>query len=152
MREGGEAVEERAEIGGVESGLGGLVAELNFEEDGQGHGAFGCGFVEALGEAERVDGVDGVEEGGCFGGLVGLQVADEVNLGAGDVEFGELGALRFEFLYAVLAEEGDAGGNGFGDGFDGMQLGDGHEADVAAAAPASAAGGSDAILDGSEPF
>lgn len=143
-----DAVKERAEIGGagIEAGFGGLVAELHFEKDGQGLCGFGGGFVESFGEAERVDGVDGVEERSGFSGLVGLQMADEVNFRV-HVELGEAGALRFEFLHAIFAEESEARGDGFGNGFGGVEFGDGHEADVAAAAAGAAAGCGNAILN-----
>jgi hypothetical protein len=73
------------------------------------------GGVEAGGDLERVDGVDGVEELGGAGGFVGLQRADEVEFAVG--EAGEMRGFFCELLDAVFAEEAQAGGVGFEDGF-----------------------------------
>ena len=88
---GGLEIGERSERGeecgkllGVEAVLGGLVREFDFDEDGESFVEGACGVVEALGCFERVDGVDGLEEFGGFGGLVVLQSADEVNFDVRD--------------------------------------------------------------------
>ena len=52
--------------------LGVFVGELYFDKDGDCFAEGLCGSVEALGGFEVVEGVDGVEELGGFGGLVVL--------------------------------------------------------------------------------
>lgn len=103
-------------------------------------------MVEAFGEAQGIDGVDGVEEFGGAGGFVGLEMADEVDFGRG----GDVGAFGFEFLDAAFAEEVDASGQGFRHGLGRMGFGNGHEADFGARACGVAAGGGDAVLDAGE--
>ena len=154
VREIGQAFEECWQIGtgGIETGFGGLVAELDFEQDGQGPGAFGGGLVQALGEAEGVDAVDGVEQLSSFGGFVGLQMADEVHVEVGEAEFAEACVLGFEFLDAVFAEEGHAGGSGFHHGFGGMDFRNRHEADVAWWTAGMGGRGGDAVLNLGESF
>jgi len=82
----GEAFEQGGELGGVgsEAGFGCLGAELDFKQDRErlawAKDGFRAGGVKALREADGVEGVDGVEDFDGVGDLVGLQVADEVDL------------------------------------------------------------------------
>ena len=80
MGEIGQALEEGDGVCGfrIEAGLGFFGAEFDFDEDGKEFVEF-CGrFVDAFGEAEGVDRVDGVEELDGALGLVGLEMADEM--------------------------------------------------------------------------
>ena len=123
VREIGKALEQRRSFRRlrIEAGLGFLWAELDLNEDGQALAeAAGC-FVEALGQAQGVDRIDAVEELRGAGGLVGLQVADEVHANA-VAQRGERRGFGGEFLDAVFAEEGEAELRGCGDGGGGVSL------------------------------
>ena len=130
---------------GGDAVLGLFVAEFDLEEDGEFLVERGGGGVEAGGDLEGVDGVDGVEELGGAGGLVGLERADEVVLSVGERCDG--GEFLRELLNAVFAEEAQAGGVGFEDGFGGMHLADGHEGDFGLGAVGEAAGEGDLFAD-----
>jgi hypothetical protein len=146
--EGDDVVEQRGEVVGGEAVLGLLVGELDLDVDGEvlveGEG----GGVEAGGELERVDGVDGVEELGGAVGLVVLEGADEVDLEIGQVIEG-LGLL-LELLNAVFAEEAVAGGVGLEQGGDGVELADGHQGDVGWGPVGAAAGLGDLVVEEGE--
>ncbi len=86
--DGGElahGVEQGGEIFGGDSVLRFLVAQLHFDEQGKTLVASLCSGIEALGDLERVNGVDGVEELGGLVGLVRLQRSDEVEGGVGQM-------------------------------------------------------------------
>lgn len=103
--------------------------------------------VKPLCEAQGIDAVDRIEQGGGFGGLVRLQMADQMNFGVGDIQVVETGALGFEFLNTVFAKESDTGVDRVGDGFSGVQFRDGHEAEFVAAAIGATACSGDAVLN-----
>jgi len=82
--EAGEVRQALEELGGfsrgwIEAGLGFLGAELDLDEYREAFAEAGGGLIEALGEAEGVEGVDGVKELDGALGLVGLEMADEVD-------------------------------------------------------------------------
>ena len=60
--------------------LGVFGGEFDFDEDGESFVEGLGGGVEAVGGFEVVEGVDGVEDLGGFGGFVVLEGADEVRL------------------------------------------------------------------------
>lgn len=130
--------EQGREVGGGEAVLRLFVAELYFDQDGELFSQGRRGGVETLGDLERIDGVDGVEELCGAGGFVGLEGADKVELGVG--QGCEVARLFLELLDAVLAEEAVTCGVGLEDGLDGMDLADGHEGYVAGGAVGLAAG------------
>ena len=70
--EGDEGFQEFGERGWGEAVLGVFVGEFYFDEDGDGFIEGLRGGMEALSGFEVVEGVDGVEELGGFGGLVVL--------------------------------------------------------------------------------
>ena len=74
--------------------LAGSVAELDFEQKGQLLPQLVRRIVEAVGEAQGVDAVDPSEDLRGAGGLVRLQMPDEVNFAACDAEFVQTIALR----------------------------------------------------------
>jgi hypothetical protein len=88
--------------------LGLFVGELDLEQDGKAFAEFGGGGVEPGGDFKRIDGVDCMEDFGCFGGLVGLQRADEMELCTWQRGCG--GLFLLELLNAVFAEEALPGG------------------------------------------
>lgn len=120
----GQAFQQRRPFGafGIEAGFGWFRAELDFEQDWELFCVPAGGFVEALGQMQRVHAVDAVEELSGAGGFIGLQVSDEMDLRAGGAEFVQPRALRLEFLDAILAEEGDACTEGLDHRFRGVQL------------------------------
>ena len=148
----GEALEELGGFSGcgVEAGLGFLGAELDFDEDRKAFAEAGGGLIEALGEAEGVEGVNGVKEFDGALGLVGLEVADEVDAEVALAKRGEVGGFGGELLDAVFAEEGKAERRGLGDGGGGVGLGDGHQFDFGAGAVGGAAGGCDFCFEAFE--
>ena len=77
----GQALEKLRGFGGlrVQSGLGLFRAELDLDQHGQALAEFACGFIQALGEAKRVERIDGVKELDSASSLVRLQMADEMH-------------------------------------------------------------------------
>ena len=143
-----DGVEEGGELIGGETVLGLFVGEFDFDEDGEDFvEGGGCG-VEALGDFERVDGVDGVEEFRGAGGFVGLEWTDEVDFDAEEV--GDARRFFLVLLDAILTEEAEAGGVGFEDGFRWMDFGDSHEGDGGLVALCAAACCGDGFADGDE--
>jgi hypothetical protein len=136
--EGLEGLEERGQVLRGEAVFGLLVGEFDFDEDGEGLAEGARDFVEAGCYAEGVDGVDGVEELGRGGGFVGLEGADEMHFKG--FERGGLLGFLLPLLNSVLAEETLAGSVGFEQGFDWVDLGDGHEGDVLHGAVGAGAG------------
>ena len=68
---------------GIEPALAFLAAEVQFNEYGQSFARAGGGGVEFFGEAEGVHRVHRGKNLDRFAGLVGLQVANHVEVGAG---------------------------------------------------------------------
>ena len=118
--------------------------------DGDGFAEGLSGGVEALGDFERIYGVNGVEEFGGLGGFVALEWADEVDFKAFEVGGGF--GFGLPLLDAVFAEEAVAGGVGFEEGSDGVDLGDGHEGYVVGRAVGAGAGVGDLGVDAGEVF
>jgi hypothetical protein len=86
-----------------------------------------------------------VEELGGAGGFIGLEGADEVDL---DVcEGGGAFGFLLPLLDTVFAEEALAGGVGFEEEVDGVELGNGHEGDLGGVAVGAGAGGGDFFVD-----
>lgn len=122
-----------------------FVGEFDLDEDGEFFVECRGGGVEALGDFERIDGVDGVEEFGGAGGFIGLKRADEMDFNAG--ERGDEGGLIGELLNAVFAKEAVAGGMGFEDALDGVELADGHKCNFIDGAVGAAAGCGDLVVE-----
>jgi hypothetical protein len=149
VAEMGQAVEQVPELGaaGIETGFGGLLAQLDFQQNRQPLIEAAGGVVEAFGEAEGVYRVDAVEDFGSFGGFIGLQVPDEVDGRASDAERGQARSLGFEFLHAIFAEEVEASAYRLSQRLGGVNFGDGHEADGVAISIRAAAGGGDSVFN-----
>lgn len=79
-----QGFEKGGQVGGGQAVLGFFGGELDFDQDGDALAEGAGGVVEAGGDAEGVDGVDGVEEGGCGGGFVRLEGSDEVHFEVGE--------------------------------------------------------------------
>lgn len=149
--------EQRGQFGRFrfEAFLGGLAAQFELDENWEGAVEFAGACMEALGNSQRVDGVDGGEELGGAGGFIRLQVPDEVygkrflrrriagKAGNVDVCPSECGRLAGELLDPVFAEETLSGLGGFEQSLNGMLLGNRHEPDFVARAIGHSAGGGD---------
>ena len=154
VRKRGDGGEESWELFRSEAVLGVFGGEFDLDEDGEGF-VQGCGgLVEAGGGFEGVEGVDGREELGGFGGFVVLERADEMEAGIRDQGTGIRKNVGFglPFLDAVFAEEGLAGGEGFEDRVGGVRLADGHEVDGGGVAVGAGAGVGDFVADAGEVF
>ena len=138
---------QRFDFGPVEceTGFGFFGSNVDLEQDGKIFFQFGGSGVEALGEFEGVDGVDGMEEFGGGAGLVRLKVADHVELGV--LEVGECAGFFFEFLNAVLAEEALPGDIGFANRIRREGLGAGHQGDFARGPATTGGGGADPLTN-----
>ena len=82
-----------------QSALRSLAADVNLDQHGQ---TLAGSRIQLLGQVKRVDGIDAGEDLRCLGGLVGLQVADEVKLDP--LQIGKLRRLLRELLHAVFSE------------------------------------------------
>ncbi len=118
--EWGDFVEEGRKVFGGEAVLGLFVREFDLDQDGEFFVEGLGGGVEALGDLERVDGVDSVKKLGSFAGLVGLERADEMHFEAG--AGGQVRRFFCELLHTVFAEEALARGVGFKEALDGVTL------------------------------
>ncbi len=141
--EGGEGIEQGGEVGGVKAMLGVFGREFYFEKNGKDLAESLGGVVEAGGEAEGVDGVDGLEELCGGGGFVGLERADEVHVDVG----GGVGGLGLPLLDAVFAEEALAGGVGFEQGGEGVHLAHCHQCNGGGVSVGAGAGFGDRSAD-----
>ena len=137
------------QLGLVESGLGGLVGQIDLDEDRQ----VGCRPPRPRGDSrstqiEAVHRLDAGERARDLVGLVGLEGADQV---PAEWQVGGVGPLGEGFLDAVLAEIDLAGGVGGADGVGAEGLADGDETDGLGRPSAAGRGAGDACPDGGEP-
>ena len=116
--------DQAGQVLGAGTGLGLLWRELHFDHDFERT----SGLAQAVRQLLTIDGLDSLKQRGSFGGLVGLQVTDEVEAGVGQVR--EFRGLGLEFLDVVLAEIAQAERIGGADGGGREQFRDGDQADI----------------------
>lgn len=134
-------MDERGKLGGIGAGFSLLGGELDFEHDFQRAG----GFVEPAREFGGIDGLDDVKQLGGALGFVGLEMADQVEAGSGEI--GDGGSLGFKFLDIVFAELAQAEIVGLADDGGGEDLGDGEQGDGGGIAARTFGGARDAFAD-----
>src|SRR6185312_7446221 len=86
-----------------ESGFGSLTANVDFNENRERLSQFLRGATEPARQAERVDGIDCVEQLHCITGLVALQMTDHVAAKVRQVA--KCLGLFLAFLDTVFAEK-----------------------------------------------
>ncbi len=131
---------------GGEAGFGFFSAELDFKQDGDGSAEACGGFIEPLGDAERVYGVYCGEDFGGFGGFVRLQMADEVDFRL-NLKGLQVGRFLLKLLDTVFAKKKDSGCGGLLYSARGTGLGDGHEFNFCGIASGAATGYVDTVLE-----
>ena len=149
MRAAGGRFQQFRQGGGGHAALGGLAADVHFQQDVLHDALPGRALFDHGQKLRRIHRLDEIDLSHDLPDLVRLQVADEVQRRAG---VGALGELFGHFLHAVLAAGVDPGGDGLAHARGVVHLRCGHERDVGARAARSAGGGVDARADGGNVF
>lgn len=132
-----------------------FVGEFDLDEDRKRFSQSDGGSGKPLRGLDGIDCVDGLEQFRGASSLVALKGTDEMDLrSCVGIRQEALEELRFggELLHAILAEEALPGCVCFEEGFRGMHLGDGHEADVLEGAICTPAGDSHFFADAVQVF
>lgn len=136
--------EERFELVGGEAVFGGVVRDVDFEQDGDRSEFF---FVDGGQESRGVDGMEEGDQRERAAELVSLEVADEVPL---DGQVGELGGLFPELLRSAFAQVVAAGGDEWSDDVGRDVFGDGDEFDGVGGSAASRGGVGNLLANASD--